>query len=83
MATKADIQAYTEQAKAAYKGAAFNGLYTSSMHAAHCIGEHMQATGRPEPTDVRPGRGDTIHVRDMTFRLDWRNVKFPSIERIK
>lgn len=81
MTKKDDIAAYTETARAAYRGAEFSGLFTSTMHAAHCIGEHFQATGRPEPRDVRPSRGDTMHASDMLFRLDWRSVKHPTITR--
>jgi hypothetical protein len=78
---KADIAAYTAAAQAAYEGAEFRGLYTSPLHAAHCIGEHFQATGRTAPRDVRPSRGDLMHANDMLFRFDWRNVKHPTITR--
>lgn len=81
MTTKKDIAEYTAQALAGFNGAEFVGLYTSSMHAAHCLGEHFQATGRPAPRDVRPSLGDTMHASDMLFRLDWRNVKHPTITR--
>lgn len=81
MSTKADIAAYTAQALAGYNGAEFVGLYTSSMHAAHCLGEHLQATGRTAPRDVRPSRGDTMHANDCLWRFDWRNVKHPNIYR--
>ena len=81
MSTKKEIAKYTAQALAGFNGAEFSGLYTSSMHAAHCLGEHFQATGRPAPRDVRPSRGDTMHASDMLFRFDWRSVKHPAITR--
>ena len=65
-----------------FSGKPFSGLFTSTMHAAHCIGAHMRSTGRSMPRDVRPGRGDAMHCNDMLFRLNWRSsVEFPTITR--
>lgn len=83
MASKAQIADYTAQALRGFAGEPFDGLYTSPMHAAHCVGQWLQETGRPTPTDCRPGRGDTFNVRDMLLRLDWRNVKHPTITRAR
>lgn len=81
MATKAQIAEFTTQALDAYYGGKFDGLLTSDMHAAHCLGQHLRDTGRPEPRDVRPGRGDLFHANDMVWRFNWSHVRFPTITR--
>ena len=65
MAKPANLDAY---AAAGYRGEANPHMYSSPAWYAHAIGEHMNAKGMPQPTDVRMGRGYTVHVRDMQFR---------------
>lgn len=68
-----------------YAGAPYDytkhGMHTSTNHAAFCLGQHLQATGRTAPRAVRRGRGDLMHCNDMLFRLNWANVRHPTITR--
>ena len=72
-------------ARDGYAGAEFNheahGMITSELHAAFCTGQHMRDTGRTEPTECRPGRGDRVHCNGLLFKLDWRTVRHPTITR--
>lgn len=45
--------------------------YTSSPNGlAWFVGRWLQATGRPAPRDVRPGRGYRIRANDMLMLVD-------------
>jgi hypothetical protein len=84
MATKQDprtLQCAVDGFQGVPYDARAHGLLTSTNHAAYCVGEWMRESGRTMPQEVRPSRGDTMHVNGMLVRLDWRNVKFPTITR--
>lgn len=86
MATTARDRAdYLQAARDGFAGVPYDGarhgLLTSAMHACYVVGAWLQETGRCAPRDVRPSRGDTMRCNDMLLRLDWRNVKFPTITR--
>jgi len=57
----------TTYARAGYDGNDNPHLCTSPAWYAHAFGRYMHDTGRPVPTDVRMGRGDSIRCRDMRF----------------
>lgn len=69
----------TAQAMEGYRGEPMKYLYSSPSWYAYKIGEHFRESGRPEPSDVRMGRGYQIHVRDMTFAFG----KHDAISRVK
>lgn len=69
----------TAEAMEGYNGAPLKYLYSSPSWYAYKIGEYFRATGRPEPSDVRMGRGYSINVRDMTFSFG----KKDAITRVK
>lgn len=59
-----------------------HGLFTSTHHAAFCLGQFLRDTGRTAPRGVRPGRGDLMHGNDCLWRLNWAvSVKHPTITR--
>lgn len=60
----------TEFARIGYYGNPNPHLYSSPAWYAHRIGEHLHATGRSIPTDVRMGRGYKVRVGDMIFDGD-------------
>lgn len=68
-----------------FKGQEFDqarhGMFTSSMHAAFCLGRHLRDTGRSAPRGVRPGRGDLMHANEIVWRLNWASVQHPTITR--
>lgn len=69
----------TPEAMEGYTGAPLKYLYSSPSWYAYKIGEHFRASGRPEPSDVRMGRGYSVNVRDMTFSFG----KNEAITRVK
>ena len=65
MATKpADL---APEARAGFEGNPNPHLWSSACWYAHALGAYLHAAGRPAPTDVRMGRGDSIRCRDMRF----------------
>ena len=64
----------TAEAMEGYTGAPLAYLATSPAWFAYRLGEYLQRTGRPEPRDVRMGRGYQIHASDMLFAFDARNA---------
>lgn len=69
----------TPQAIEGYNGEPLKYLYSSPSWYAYKIGEHFRLSGRPEPSDVRMGRGYSINVRDMTFSFG----KNDAVTRVK
>ena len=72
----------TPDAALGYDGVAVDFLYTSPVHSAWALGQHLRQTGRPKPADVHMGRGDSIWADGVRFRIDYSSVKFPRFERI-
>lgn len=68
----------TAYARAGFYGADNPHLATSPCWYAHAFGRYMHDTGRPIPTDVRMGRGDSIRCRDMrfTFTMNAGRISF-------
>lgn len=60
----------TPHAIAGYRGERNANIATSPAWYAHKLGEHFQRSGRPEPRDVRMGRGYKVHGSDMLFSFD-------------
>jgi hypothetical protein len=58
-----------------------HGLYTSPLHAAYVVGRWLRETGRAAPRDARASRGDLFKVSDMTLRIHWAHIQFPTITR--
>ena len=59
----------TNQARAGYLGGPNPHQPTSPAHWAHALGAYLHETGRCEPRDVRMGRGASIRVNDMRFKV--------------
>ncbi len=58
-------------------------LKTSNADSAWQIGAWMAASGRTEPHDCRPSRGDTFHINGMKVKLVWNwNGGSTQIERL-
>lgn len=64
----AKTQDLTEHAAKGYAREPNPHAYSSPAWYAHAIGEHLRATGRPAPRDVRMSRGYSVRVGDMLFK---------------
>ena len=58
-----------------------HGMHTSPIHAAYVVGRWLRETGRAAPREPRPSRGGLFKVSDMTVRIHWTHVQFPTITR--
>lgn len=73
----------TEYARIGYHGNECPHLWSSPAWYAHQLGSYLHATGRPIPTDVRMGRGQSIRARDLRFTFTHGEGGRVSFERIE
>jgi hypothetical protein len=64
MSRRNDLTAFAVEG---YKEVGADHLATSPAWCARQLGRYFDLTGRPEPRDVRMGRGDSIRANDMRF----------------
>lgn len=67
-------------ATAGFTGQANPHLPSSPAWFAHELGRHFRDSGRTMPRDVRMGRGHSIRVNDMLFKIGGGTE--PTFERI-
>jgi hypothetical protein len=72
-----------EAAAHGYHGAPNTALWSSPAFYAHELGTFFRNTGRPEPRDVRMGRGDSIRASDMRFTFQGNPVHGLTFERVE
>lgn len=69
----------TEQALQGYDGLVNPHIPTSLNHTAHELGNWFRENGRPEPTDVRPGRGDSMRAGGERFGYGGKPLTFTKV----